>query len=67
MSNVPGKPIAHMAMSREVSMYPRTFDYEAPKSLGDALDVLAEKGDEARVLAGGQSLAGRTRPCRVNR
>ncbi len=48
-------------------MYPRTFDYEAPKSLEGALYVLAEKGDEVKVLARGQSLAGRTRPRRVNR
>ena len=37
-------------------MYPRSFDYSAPASLEEALDVLAEKGDEVKVLAGGQSL-----------
>ena len=37
-------------------MYPARFDYDAPTTLDEALAVLAERGDEARVLAGGQSL-----------
>ncbi|RPI21736.1 MAG: xanthine dehydrogenase family protein subunit M [Actinobacteria bacterium] len=37
-------------------MYPRAFDYVAPRSKEEALDVLAERGDEVKVLAGGQSL-----------
>ncbi|TDV52134.1 FAD binding domain-containing protein [Actinophytocola oryzae] len=37
-------------------MYPARFRYEAPKSLPDALDLLRTYGDEAKVLAGGQSL-----------
>ena len=37
-------------------MYPPAFDYAAPDSLAEALSILADKGDEARVLAGGQSL-----------
>ena len=37
-------------------MYPSRFRYEAPRSLADALDLLHEHGDEAKVLAGGQSL-----------
>ena len=32
------------------------FDYAAPKTLEEALQVLAEKGPEARVLAGGTDL-----------
>ena len=32
------------------------FDYEAPESVSEAVDLLAEYGDEANVLAGGQSL-----------
>jgi carbon-monoxide dehydrogenase medium subunit len=32
------------------------FRYEAPEDLGGALALLAEHGDEAKVLAGGQSL-----------
>lgn len=37
-------------------MYPAPFRYAAPNSLDEALSVLGEDGDEARVLAGGQSL-----------
>ena len=32
------------------------FDYEAPQTVSEALELLAEHGDEASVLAGGQSL-----------
>ena len=32
------------------------FEYRRPESLEEALDVLAEHGDEAKPLAGGQSL-----------
>lgn len=37
-------------------MIPGEFDYHAPTSLGEALGLLAELGDDAKVLAGGQSL-----------
>ncbi|NMH96345.1 FAD binding domain-containing protein [Pseudonocardia acidicola] len=37
-------------------MYPSRFRYEAPHSLDEACALLAEYGDEAKVLAGGQSL-----------
>jgi carbon-monoxide dehydrogenase medium subunit len=37
-------------------MYPASFDYVAPTTLDEALAVLDEHGDEAKVLAGGQSL-----------
>ncbi|MFO7194007.1 MAG: FAD binding domain-containing protein, partial [Thermocrispum agreste] len=37
-------------------MYPPRFAYEAPRSLDQAQALLAEYGDEAKVLAGGQSL-----------
>jgi 2-furoyl-CoA dehydrogenase FAD binding subunit len=37
-------------------MKPRPFDYVRPDSVDEALAVLAEHGDAARVLAGGQSL-----------
>lgn len=37
-------------------MKPAPFDYEAPASLEAALDLLARRGGEAKVLAGGQSL-----------
>jgi aerobic carbon-monoxide dehydrogenase medium subunit len=37
-------------------MYPPQFDYVAPSSLEEAVALLAEHGEEARVLSGGQSL-----------
>ena len=37
-------------------MYPPAFDYVVAGSLDEALAVLAERGDEAKALAGGQSL-----------
>jgi carbon-monoxide dehydrogenase medium subunit len=37
-------------------MIPREFDYHAPRSIPDALGLLAQFGDEAKLLAGGHSL-----------
>lgn len=37
-------------------MFPRAFDYSAPATLAEALGLLEHLGEEARVLAGGQSL-----------
>ena len=37
-------------------MYPSRFRYEAPRSLNEAIALLHDGGDEAKVLAGGQSL-----------
>jgi aerobic carbon-monoxide dehydrogenase medium subunit len=37
-------------------MYPSRFRYEAPHSLAEAIDLLAAGGEDAKVLAGGQSL-----------
>ncbi len=37
-------------------MYPSRFNYEAPRSLGEAITLLRDGGDYAKVLAGGQSL-----------
>lgn len=37
-------------------MYPSRFHYEAPRSLEEAYDLLQNYGDEAKVIAGGQSL-----------
>ena len=37
-------------------MYPSRFRYEAPRSLGEAIALLHDGGDYAKVLAGGQSL-----------
>jgi carbon-monoxide dehydrogenase medium subunit len=35
---------------------PPPFDYAAPTTLGEALELLSERGDVASILAGGQSL-----------
>ena len=37
-------------------MKPAPFDYHAPETVEDCLSVLAQHGDEAKILAGGQSL-----------
>lgn len=37
-------------------MFPASFEYESPGSLEEALGLLASRGDEAKVMAGGQSL-----------
>ena len=37
-------------------MFPAAFDYRSPASLEEALGLLAEHGDSAKVMAGGQSL-----------
>ena len=37
-------------------MYPSRFRYEAPHSLAEAIGLLRDGGDYAKVLAGGQSL-----------
>jgi 2-furoyl-CoA dehydrogenase FAD binding subunit len=37
-------------------MKPRAFDYARPDTVEEAVDLLADYGDDARILAGGQSL-----------
>ncbi len=37
-------------------MKPPPFEYHAPESVAETLDVLRQLGDDAKVLAGGQSL-----------
>lgn len=37
-------------------MKPRKFDYVRPDTVAEALDILAERGADARIMAGGQSL-----------
>ncbi len=37
-------------------MLPAAFDYRAPTTLDEALGVLKERGDDAKILAGGMSL-----------
>jgi aerobic carbon-monoxide dehydrogenase medium subunit len=37
-------------------MFPAAFDYAAPATLVDALALLKQHGDDAKIMAGGQSL-----------
>jgi carbon-monoxide dehydrogenase medium subunit len=37
-------------------VYPARFEYTAPSTLEEVISALSERGDEAKVLAGGQSL-----------
>jgi len=37
-------------------LIPPTFDYASPKSLSEAIGLLASRGEGAKVIAGGQSL-----------
>ena len=37
-------------------MFPSSFEYVAPTSVDEVLSLLAEHGEDAKVLAGGQSL-----------
>jgi carbon-monoxide dehydrogenase medium subunit len=37
-------------------MLPAAFDYQAPTTLAETLSILKQRGDDAKVMAGGQSL-----------
>src|SRR5919109_5614764 len=37
-------------------MYPANFDYLKPQGIGEAIELLQRYGDDAKLLAGGQSL-----------
>ncbi|MGH3052139.1 MAG: FAD binding domain-containing protein [Gaiellaceae bacterium] len=37
-------------------MYPGKFEYHAPSTIDEAISILERYGDEAKILAGGQSL-----------
>src|SRR6202000_379212 len=41
---------------RRCPVIPAAFDYVAPSTVEDAVRALAEAGEDAKVLAGGQSL-----------
>src|SRR5690606_34171709 len=47
---------ASAAVSEGGEMKPYAFDYLAANSAQEAVDLLAELGNDARILAGGQSL-----------
>jgi carbon-monoxide dehydrogenase medium subunit len=48
--------LTSIRFEREPRMIPAKFDYVAPTTLEEALAALAEGGDDAKVIAGGQSL-----------
>src|SRR5262245_34972257 len=37
-------------------MYPTSFEYVAPRSVGEAIELVTRHGEDAKLLAGGQSL-----------
>jgi aerobic carbon-monoxide dehydrogenase medium subunit len=39
-----------------ITMIPSAFEYHAPQSLGEAVELLAQLGEDAKILSGGQSL-----------
>jgi len=47
---------AEPSAGEEELVYPASFEYLAPGTLEEALSLLGERGDSAKVLAGGQSL-----------
>ena len=47
---------AAQAIARFAEVKPPPFEYVAPSSLEEAVAALAEHGEDAKVLAGGQSL-----------
>lgn len=51
----PGSVLA-VTGGRGAGVYPPGFEYAVPTTVAEALDLLAQRGDEAKVLAGGQSL-----------
>ena len=53
---LPATPQRIHDMMEGKSLKPRPFDYVQPDTAEEAVALLAEYGDEARVLAGGQSL-----------
>ena len=43
-------------------MIPAAFDYHRPTTTADAVKIISEHGDEARVIAGGHSLIPMMKP-----
>ncbi len=48
--------VAAGSSSEGGSMIPAPFDYHAPESMADALELLERYGESAKILSGGQSL-----------
>jgi carbon-monoxide dehydrogenase medium subunit len=56
VSNHGGEERAERKDEDNETMYPRAFHYHRAGSLKEATDMLAQLGDDAKLLAGGQSL-----------
>src|SRR5204863_7544590 len=52
---LPGLPAA-AASRQKAEVTPAPFEYHVPATVADAVGLLRDFGDEAKVLAGGQSL-----------
>jgi len=56
LTGVRTKRIIHNKIARTIPMKAAAFSYARPRQLHEVLTLLAEHGDEARLLAGGQTL-----------
>jgi aerobic carbon-monoxide dehydrogenase medium subunit len=57
MAGIQSPPTAQSrSEAKSAEVYPPRFEYHAPSSLDEALSVLDRLGEDAKVLAGGQSL-----------
>src|SRR5204862_4627590 len=45
-----------LSVQEETTMYPAAFEYHLPTSVRDALGLLGQFKDDAKILAGGHSL-----------
>src|SRR5580765_3487680 len=51
-----GSDALRIYQESDVRMYPTSFEYLRPKDIGGAVELLRRYGDDAKLLAGGQSL-----------
>jgi carbon-monoxide dehydrogenase medium subunit len=51
-----GSAALRIHQESDVTMYPANFEYLKPTGVHEALDLLRQHGDDAKLLAGGQSL-----------
>lgn len=49
-------PSSFLILTKEIPMIPSAFEYYAPTSVAEAIRLLQDHGDEAKLLAGGHSL-----------
>ena len=56
LSRTLASQVSRPPTGEEGLVYPARFEYTAPTTLEEVIATLAEHGDEAKLLAGGQSL-----------